>query len=336
MVRANRVTLARLAGSEPLARAAAGHGQVRTVPDERPRAEFPDERVAPTTERSVLRQASMRRWFYLSVVIAVGCASVAVPNRPVGLQATDAGGDDDGASVGALDPPSDSLDGDAAASTSVGSQLSADDGTSSPVVDSAAVEAANETILTMTTPPFDTSDGGVCAGPLVPGELVIVELMIESVAGTGDHGEWLEVQSTSSCALDLRGLHGEAPNGNKLRTFQIGDDLWIPAYGTFVVADSSDPAINHGLPAPLVAWSGQPGDVLRNKGGTVNLLMNGLIIDSVTYPSMTLEVGATLAFPSDCDPARRTDWTAWQTSTSSWFPGFRGTPNAPNSDVQCP
>jgi hypothetical protein len=185
-------------------------------------------------------------------------------------------------------------------------------------------------------PPFDTSDGGVCASPPASGDFVVDELMIESVAGSGDHGEWLEIRSTASCAFDLRGLHGEAPSGSKLRTFQIGDDLWIPAFGTFIVADSSNPAINHSLPGPVVAWSGEPGDVLRNRGGTVTLLMNGAVIDSVTYPSMTLTVGATLAFPSDCPPTRRTDWAAWQTSTFSWFPGFRGTPNAPNNDVQCP
>jgi hypothetical protein len=168
------------------------------------------------------------------------------------------------------------------------------------------------------------------------GELIIDELMIESVAGSGDHGQWLEVQSTAGCAFDLKGLHGEAPNGNKVRTFQISEDFWIPAHGTLVVADSSNPAINHDLPEPMVTWSSQPGDVLRHKGGTVTLIMNGLVIDSVTYPSMTLTVGATLAFPADCPPARRADWTSWQTSAFSWFPGFRGTPNAPNSDVKCP
>ncbi|MDP8999305.1 MAG: hypothetical protein M3O46_04265, partial [Myxococcota bacterium] len=80
----------------------------------------------------------------------------------------------------------------------------------------------------------------------------------------------------------------------------------------------------------------QPGDVLRNKGTTVTIHMNGVMIDVVTYPSMALTVGTSLAFPSDCAASRRTDWAAWQPSTASWFPGFYGTPNAANSDVQCP
>jgi hypothetical protein len=187
-----------------------------------------------------------------------------------------------------------------------------------------------------TTPPFDPGAGGVCEGGMGTGDLFVVEMMIESVAGTGDHGEWLEVQSTRPCAMNLRGLQGNAPSGNRVRTFDVGADVWIPALGSFVVADSSNRAINHDLPGTLIAWSSQPGDVLRNKGGTVTLQSHGTVVDSITYPALPLLAGASLAFPSDCAPDRRSDWSAWQTSTASWFPGFTGTPNAPNVDVQCP
>jgi hypothetical protein len=64
--------------------------------------------------------------------------------------------------------------------------------------------------------------------------------------------------------------------------------------------------------------------------------MNDVVIDTLTYPAVSLTVGASLSFPSDCDPGARSDWTLWQTSTASWFPGFLGTPNAPNIDVTCP
>jgi hypothetical protein len=172
--------------------------------------------------------------------------------------------------------------------------------------------------------------------PPSAGDLQIEELLIESVAGTGDYGEWLEVRSLLPCAIDLRGLHGECPSGAKVRTFDVIDDLWIPPLGSFVVADSSDPAIDHALPGTLLVWAGQPGDVLRNKGATVSLYAQGTLVDSVTYPALTLVVGASVAFPADCPISRRGDWSAWQTSNASWFPGYRGTPNAPNSDVHCP
>ena len=176
---------------------------------------------------------------------------------------------------------------------------------------------------------------GVTA-PLAAGSLAIDELMIESVAGTGDYGEWVEVENSLACAVNLRGLHGECATGATVHTFDVTGNVWIPAGGTFLVADSSDPAINHYLPGTLVVWTGQPGDVLRNEGGTVTLMWNGSLVDTVTYPSRKLVVGASIAFPSNCMPTQITDWTTWQTSISSWFPGFEGTPNAPNTDVTCP
>jgi hypothetical protein len=185
-------------------------------------------------------------------------------------------------------------------------------------------------------PPFDAGPGGVCPTPPGPGDLSIVELMIETVAGTGDHGQWLEVQSNRDCALDLYGLRGECPNGAKVRTFEVATDVWLPARSTFVVADSTDPALNRYLPGMIVGWDGNPGDVLRHDGTTVTLFTQGVVVDTLTYPKMTLVVGASLAFPKGCAPELRTDFGQWQWSTATWFPGFFGTPNAPNTDVRCP
>jgi hypothetical protein len=264
-------------------------------------------------------------------VLFCACPSIETPGGP------DKRGDD-GANYGgalSLDGATPSVD-EATAPPWTGS---ADDASADVVADDAVADANGMADATWIPPPplppFDPGEGGICARALAPGDIVIDELMIESVAGTGDHGEWLEAKSTVTCAIDLRGLHGIAPSGSKVRTFEIGDDIWIPAGGTFVVADSSNAALNHNLPGTVVVWSGEPGDVLRNKGGTVTVLYGGQIIDSVTYPSMPLTIGASLSFPSDCASARRSDWTVWQASTSSWYPGFYGTPNAPNDDVKC-
>jgi hypothetical protein len=175
-----------------------------------------------------------------------------------------------------------------------------------------------------------------CTAPIGPGDLVIDELMIESVLGAGDHGEWFEVANPLPCAVNLRGLHGDCPRGARAATFDVAGDLWIPAGGTFVVADSVSPALDHDLPLPVVAWKGSVGDVLRNKGDTLTLSLDGNVIDTLTYPALSLTVGTSYEFPSDCDPSTRADFTKWQPSQSSWFPGFYGTPNAPNTDVSCP
>jgi hypothetical protein len=192
-------------------------------------------------------------------------------------------------------------------------------------------------------PDSDASDSaassapdGACSRPLGAGDLAIDELMIEAVAGTGDYGEWLEIESTLGCAVDLLGLHGETADGAKIRTFDVADDLWLPAGATFVVADSEDPTLNHQLPGLVLAWSGHPGDVLRNAGGTVTLRLADTIVDTVTWPAYKRTVGVSIEFPASCLLTSRGDFSTWQSASSSWFPGFYGTPNAPNTDVTCP
>jgi hypothetical protein len=182
----------------------------------------------------------------------------------------------------------------------------------------------------------DTTPDGACTQPLAPGDLRIDELMIASVAGAGDDGEWLEVASTLDCVANLNGVHGECPRGAKVSTFDVTGDVWLPPRGAFVVADSSDPAINHALPGLVVAWFGHPGDVLRNQGSTITISLDGTLLDTITYPSLSLAIGTSVAFPADCDASARGDFTRWKRSTTSWFPGFLGTPNAPNTDVHCP
>jgi hypothetical protein len=182
----------------------------------------------------------------------------------------------------------------------------------------------------------DPTPDGACARPLAPGDLRIDELMIASVAGSGDDGEWLEIASTLDCAANLNGVHGECPRGAKVSTFDVTGDVWLPPRGAFVVADSIDPAINHALPGLVVAWFGHPGDVLRNQGSTITISLDGTLLDTITYPSLSLAIGTSVAFPSDCDASTRGDFTRWKRSATSWFPGFLGTPNAPNTDIHCP
>jgi hypothetical protein len=235
--------------------------------------------------------------------------------------------------VGGDDAADDGASGYGGGIASQGGPLAVEDATVSDASESADTGEPDSVAPML---PFDAGPEGVCDQPLSPGDLRIDELMIESTSGTGDHGEWLEVSSTLDCAVDLAGLHGECPRGAKVATFDVTDDLWLPPRGFFVVADSTAPAINHYVPGTVVAWSGNLGDVLRNKGTTVTLLVNDVVIDTLTYPAVPLTVGASLAFPADCDRAMRSDWALWQTSTASWFPGFLGTPNAPNVDVTCP
>jgi hypothetical protein len=243
-----------------------------------------------------------------------------------------------------------SFDDDAAFSVSFPSSASSADAAVSaaafdpPIVDDAALPEPTPD-ATQGEPPgdeqptdamADAAPEGACDGPLSPGDIIIDEIMIESVAGTGDYGEWLEARNTLSCQVNMLGLHGECPKGGKVITFDITSDFWVLGGASVLIADSMVPAINHYLPEPLFTWGGHQGDVLRNEGATISLRMNDVLIDSVTYPALKLLVGRSWAFPSDCDPSLRGDFANWQTSTSSFFPSFFGTPNDPNDDVHCP
>jgi hypothetical protein len=278
----------------------------------------------------------MARFGFASLVaVAAVCCGPSV-GRPFGPSAStlDDAGDDAPSSADPIEsaggpPRNGSAADDATASGGDAAAASGEDAALATESDDGSADDA--------TPSGDEGPPeGACAQPLALGDLVIDELMIESVAGTGDYGEWLEVSSTLGCAIDLRGLHGECPHGAKVVTFDVSEDTWIPAHGFFVVADSVDPTVNHDLPGVVIGWLGSPGDVLRNDGTTITLSVAGTVIDALTYPELKLTVGASMEFPGDCAASQRTDFSTWQTATASWFPGFEGTPGAVNSDVSCP
>jgi hypothetical protein len=231
----------------------------------------------------------------------------------------DDGGEDDGG------PPTAGQDADSPAEESA-------DSSGGAAAESGAPDAAAAPGTSAATAEGGPSDA--CVEPLAVGDLVIDELMIESVAGTGDYGEWVEIENTRSCTIDLKGLHGETSAGAKIRTFDVTADLWIVAGGAVLVADSADPTLNHDLPGMVLTWTGSPGDVLRNQGGTLTLQSGDVIIATVTWPAYKLAIGTSLELPADCSPT--SGFGQWQSSVTSWFPGFRGTPNAPNVDVHCP
>jgi hypothetical protein len=270
--------------------------------------------------------------FIVAIVAMAGCAPSTERALGPGPTVGDDAGDDAPASTPvdtpSEDPPVDDSAEDASSATPSVDEASAPTGDKSALgADDAGPDDASAD--------DDGPPDGACTDPLSPGDLLIDELMIESVAGTGDYGEWLEVANAKGCAVDLRGLHGECPKASKVVTVDVSDDVWVPAGGFFVIADSVDPSVNHDLPGTVLGWLGSPGDVLRNDGTTITLSVTGTVIDTLTFPKLTLTVGASVEFPSDCDAGERSDFSKWQTATSSWFPGFYGTPGAVNDDVSC-
>ena len=190
-------------------------------------------------------------------------------------------------------------------------------------------------------PPPDDGGPTLCP-PMAAGDLAIVEFMISSQTGSGDRGEWVEIQSTrTNCSLNLNGLHVESPRGTETPdSVDITDDVLLPPNGTFIVADTVIAELNHNLPGLVYSWVGT--DVLKNDGDTITVSMGGTTIDTLTYGSWTLKTGRSVSFPVDCTWSVRSDWTRWSWSFNVWDPAtvdggvsMQGTPNADNIDVAC-
>ena len=113
-----------------------------------------------------------------------------------GTGADSTGGDDASTALAPGDDASD--DGDA---TVFSSSAPSWDASTPPVSFDASAPRRDADADATTGPPRDAGGDGPCAQPLGPGVLVIDEMMIESVAGTGDYGQWIEIASTSACPV---------------------------------------------------------------------------------------------------------------------------------------
>lgn len=185
-------------------------------------------------------------------------------------------------------------------------------------------------------PPASSSSGNVaqkkfCAGDVKPGDLAVTEIMISSKTGSGDAGEWVEVQSTRDCWLKIGGLTVESPRGAAADTATMDADYELAPGATFVVAGSLDSTKNHGLKGKVISWDAT--DVLKNDGDSIIVKLGGVEIDKLTYPSLTLTAGSSMSFPEGCGD--RGDWTKWAASSDAYNTTFKGTPNATNDDVLC-
>lgn len=192
-------------------------------------------------------------------------------------------------------------------------------------------------------PPPSAPDAGgppgptLCSGAIQAGDLKVVELMIASQSGSGDRGEWIEVQSTRSCTLQVQGVKVQSPRGTQNDVAEIGTSTLIPPYGTFVVASSTSSVVNKGLTGKVFAFANDPSDVLKNDGDTVEVWAGATLVDSLTYPKFTnIMVGRSVSFPWDCAWGQRSDWTRWSWSFDTYgSSGMQGSPNADNFDVAC-
>lgn len=174
-------------------------------------------------------------------------------------------------------------------------------------------------------------------GALGAGSLLVVELMIKSIDGAGDLAEWVELRNPNDCTLEVPvGLRVVSPRGTASDVATVTAAFTLPPYGQFLAGGPSAPS---GSSAPTLRWT--PADTLKNTGDVIRIELGDvaapLVVDSLTYPSFSnLFAARTVAFPSDCPAAARSNFANWSGSFADYPPGpLVGTPFAPNDDVTC-
>jgi cysteine-rich repeat protein len=157
---------------------------------------------------------------------------------------------------------------------------------------------------------------------LVPGDLVITEIMKDPTLVSDAFGEWFEVFNAAGVAVDLHGLLVSDLGSDH---FEVTGSLVVAAGGRVVLGASADPAVNGGVPVDW-AWArftlANGGDeiVLANGAGIIDVVAYD---DGVTWPH---HAGSSLSLDGALVDAALND------VGHRWCEG--GTPGAPNA--ACP
>lgn len=193
-----------------------------------------------------------------------------------------------------------------------------------------------------TTPSASTGDTGTATdsgGPtdtgtpppppaILPGELVITELMVDPSAVDDTDGEYIEVVSAADRPVELEGLEVTDDDG---AGFFVFGSLVVQPGERIVLAPEADDRVNGGL---TVAYD-YPSAVVQlgEDNDAVLLLLDGVLIDGFTYEAQSISVIPGYAIqlaPQFGDAAANDAVEHWCLATSTYGDGDHGTPGAPN------
>ena len=175
-------------------------------------------------------------------------------------------------------------------------------------------------------------DAGPPVTPTEAGQLVISEIMIDSIANPDQAHEWFELHNPSdSVTYDLMGLQV----GDVLfDIFDIDTQVLVPPGGYIILGETDDIEMNGGV---VVAFD-YPDDAfnLTNDADEV-ILYNPVAdvnIDDVAYGASWFSVGAALNLdPDSLNAVDNDSMASWCDATSDFgTAGDKGTPGAANPD----
>ncbi|MDY0001830.1 MAG: lamin tail domain-containing protein [Polyangia bacterium] len=172
----------------------------------------------------------------------------------------------------------------------------------------------------------DDSNPSACAGHLLPGDLVITEIM-PNPQGADEGKEWFEVYNATTASIDLKDLRlvYSGADGTNRKTHLVSGGLIGP--GEYMVfggmLDVAKPAyVDYGYGSSL--------GTMTNSGGRLALECGNTVVDQVVY--LEAADGVSLSFNGNLVPDAVANDTlaSWCDSQTEFEAGSFGTPGAAN------
>jgi hypothetical protein len=169
----------------------------------------------------------------------------------------------------------------------------------------------------------------VTVTPLVAGDLVISEIMMNPHTVADTTGEWFEIYNPGSMTVNLNGL----TIGTGSATDTIDSDVLVPGSNYALLALSSTPAENDNLPTPDFVYASLAFD--ETSADTLSVLDGSTPIDAVAWDGSTWTVTEGYSWSLDSATLTATDndtFGNWCNGTAMWTGASSnyGTPGASN------
>ncbi|MBX3155886.1 MAG: lamin tail domain-containing protein [Deltaproteobacteria bacterium] len=179
--------------------------------------------------------------------------------------------------------------------------------------------------------------GGACKDDLLPGDLVITEVLADYAGPPGGSGadagkEWFEIYNASGRPLELEGLKvtHSRPDGSKAKSHTMGKVTIDPGQYLVLgnsVADLLPPYVDYGYSADL-------GDLFNTDGGKLRMACGDAEIDAATYEAVRAGHSRQLSAASPPDYTFNDIAANWcEAKETQYEPNNFGTPGQDNDCV---
>lgn len=151
--------------------------------------------------------------------------------------------------------------------------------------------------------------------PLVAGDLVVSEIMMNPATVADTTGEWFEIYNPGTMTVNLSGLTIETGSA----TDTIDTDVLVPGSGYALLALSSTTTENDSLPTPDFVYSGLSFD--ETSADSLSVIDSGTTIDAVAWDGSTWTVTEGYSWSLDSGTLTATDndsFTNWCNGAAMW------------------